>query len=294
MHPTPVDAMPPQRVAAVTGGNKGIGFCIVKLLCQKFDGDVYLTARNEELGHAAVLKLNKLQLYPKFHQLDISCPQSIQKFREYLKKNHGGLDVLINNAAIMYRPESTTPVAEQAEVTLKTNFFGTLNMCTELFPLLREHARVVNVTSEWGMLKMIKSQEIKKKFNNPNITLDELCDLMRQFVKDAKECEDVKEGGLDDWGNGSWSTAYHVSKVGVSVLTFIQQREFNEDARQDLVVNAVNPGFVITDMTGNRGHITADQGADAPTYLALLPPNIKSPKGEFVWYDRKVVPWDEE
>lgn len=40
---------------------------------------------------------------------------------------------------------STAPVAEQAEVTLKTNFFGTLNVCNELFPLLRQHARFVSL-----------------------------------------------------------------------------------------------------------------------------------------------------
>jgi hypothetical protein len=32
-----------KRVAIVTGSNKGIGFEIVKGLCQKFDGIVYLT-----------------------------------------------------------------------------------------------------------------------------------------------------------------------------------------------------------------------------------------------------------
>ncbi|XP_077514207.1 carbonyl reductase [NADPH] 1-like isoform X2 [Amblyomma americanum] len=33
-------------------------------------------------------------------------------------------------------------------------------------------------------------------------------------------------------------------------------------------------------------------GVDAPTYLALLPPNIDSPKGQFVWNDRTITPWD--
>ena len=34
------------RIAVVTGGNKGIGFAIVRGLCKQFDGDVILTARN--------------------------------------------------------------------------------------------------------------------------------------------------------------------------------------------------------------------------------------------------------
>ena len=37
-------------VAIVTGANKGIGFGIVRGLCKKFEGDVYLTARDETRG----------------------------------------------------------------------------------------------------------------------------------------------------------------------------------------------------------------------------------------------------
>ena len=52
------------RVAVVTGSNKGIGFAIVRGLLQKFDGDVFLTARSEERGLAAVGELKKVKLAP--------------------------------------------------------------------------------------------------------------------------------------------------------------------------------------------------------------------------------------
>jgi carbonyl reductase 1 len=51
-----------------------------------------------------------------------------------------------------------------------------------------------------------------------------------------------------------------VSKVGVSALTFIQQRAFDADPREDLVVNAVHPGYVDTDMTSHMGPLTIEQG----------------------------------
>lgn len=273
------------RVAVVTGGNKGIGFCIVKFLCQQFDGDVFLTARDETRGKAAVSELNKMQLHPKFHQLDIDDLQSIKRFRDFLKSSYGGLDVLVNNAGIAYKASSTAPFSEQAEVTVKTNFFGTLDVCKELFPLLRPHARVVNLSSMCGMLKRIPGKEIKERLRRPDITLEELCGLMNEFVGAAKEGKNEEKG----WGR----SAYNVSKVGITVLSFIQQREFDADPREDLIVNAVHPGYVDTDMTSHKGPLTPDQGADAPTYLAMLPPNVKSPKGEFVWNDRTVTPWDE-
>lgn len=278
--------MASSRVAVVTGGNKGIGFSIVKFLCQQFDGDVYLTARDEAKGHAAVSELNKMQLHPKFHQLDIDNPESVRRFADHLKQAYGGIDVLVNNAATAFKRNSTASFAEQAEVTVKTNFFGTIRVCKELFPLLRPHGRVVNMSSVAGMLKYIPGQDLKSKFRNPNISLEELCSLMNQFVQDSKNGVNEKNG----WGN----FAYHVSKVGVTVLSFIQQREFNQDPRPDLVVNAVHPGYVSTDMTSHLGPLTPDQGADAPTYLALLPPNVGSPRGEFVWLDRTIKAWDEE
>jgi carbonyl reductase 1 len=51
-----------------------------------------------------------------------------------------------------------------------------------------------------------------------------------------------------------------VSKVAVSALSFIQQRAFNADSREDLVVNAVHPGYVDTDMTSHKGPLTIEQG----------------------------------
>jgi NAD(P)-dependent dehydrogenase (short-subunit alcohol dehydrogenase family) len=51
-----------------------------------------------------------------------------------------------------------------------------------------------------------------------------------------------------------------VSKVAVSAVTFIQQRAFDADPREDLVVNTVHPGYVDTDMTSHKGPLTIEQG----------------------------------
>ena len=59
------------KVAVVTGSNKGIGFAIVRGLAKAFQGDVILTARNEERGLKAVEDLKLEGFEVKFHQLDI-------------------------------------------------------------------------------------------------------------------------------------------------------------------------------------------------------------------------------
>lgn len=87
----------------VTGGNKGIGYAIVKGLCEKYKGKVYLTSRDEGRGKAAVASLKALGLNPSFYQLDIDDQSSVDKFRDYIKENYSSIDVLINNAAIAFK-----------------------------------------------------------------------------------------------------------------------------------------------------------------------------------------------
>ncbi|XP_021111879.1 carbonyl reductase [NADPH] 3 isoform X3 [Heterocephalus glaber] len=132
------------RVALVTGANKGIGFAITRDLCRRFSGDVVLTARDEARGRAAVQQLQAEGLSPRFHQLDIDDLQSIRAVRDFLRKEYGGLDVLINNAGIAFKMADPTPFHIQAEVTIKTNFYGTRDVCTELLPLIKPGAPDAN------------------------------------------------------------------------------------------------------------------------------------------------------
>lgn len=52
-------------------------------------------------------KLETEGLSPKFHQLDISDPRSVEELKEFLVKQYGGLDVLVNNAGIAYSVSKT-------------------------------------------------------------------------------------------------------------------------------------------------------------------------------------------
>ncbi|XP_022337710.2 carbonyl reductase [NADPH] 1-like [Crassostrea virginica] len=274
-----------KKVAVVTGSNKGIGYAIVRGLCKQFDGDVFLTSRKDDLGKEAIKSLNSEGLSPKFHQLDITDQASIGRLKDFLQKTYGGLDILVNNAGIAYKQDSTAPFAEQAEVTIKTNYFGTLAVCEALFPLLRPHARVVNVSSMVSTFTIKKcSEEVKSKFLNNKLSVDELTNLMNEFINAAKNGSHERKGYP--------SSAYGMSKIGVSVLTEIQHRLLSADPRDDIVINSCCPGYVDTDMTSHKGHKTIDQGADTPLYLALLLTGSKSPAGNFV-SERKIKKWTE-
>ncbi|KAL3880692.1 hypothetical protein ACJMK2_032912 [Sinanodonta woodiana] len=263
----------------VTGANKGIGFAIVRGLCKQFDGDVILTARDEDRGMRAVKDLMKEGLNPLFHKLDISNQTSIQTLKAFLHKHYGGLDVLVNNAAI-----GSSLFANQAVKTLQVNFWGTLAVYNQLFPLLRPRARVVTLSSRastWTYCRC--SDVIKDRIRNPNITMEQLKELIREFEESAHS-DTLEEKGWVKF-------AYGVSKIGVRLMSYIQGRDMTKETKKaDILVNACCPGFVNTDMNDHKGTKTIDEGAETPLYLALLPSDVKSPKGEFI-EEKNVTQW---
>jgi NAD(P)-dependent dehydrogenase (short-subunit alcohol dehydrogenase family) len=103
------------RVSVVTGANKGIGLAIVRSLCKQFTGDVYLTARDEGRGRAAVASLEAEGLSPKFHQLDITSQESVDALKKFILEKYGGIDVLVNNAGMCLN-RIVPPVVECSRV----------------------------------------------------------------------------------------------------------------------------------------------------------------------------------
>lgn len=127
------------------------------------------------------------------------------------------------------------------------------------------------------------NQDLQQKFRSDTITEEELVKLMEKFVEDTKKGVHEKEG----WP----STAYGVSKIGLTVLSRIQARLLNETRKNDgVLLNACCPGWVRTDMTSSRATKSPDEGAETPVYLALLSPGATEPHGQLV-SGKKVQKW---
>ena len=264
------------RVAVVTGGNKGIGLAITKALCQEFQGDVILTARDTSLGEAACSSLKELGLAPKFHQLDITSKESVGDLASFLKSTYGGLDVLVNNAGIAFKRASTAPLPEQARATVQTNLLGTLDVCRQLFPLLRPKARVVQVASMMGHLKRLNNPAMEERLSSPSLAEEEIEKIAYSYTQEVADAE-PSGGILQNWPRDA---AYAVSKVFLIALTKVQARDVAKLRPDDQIcINACCPGYVSTDMSSHSGPLTPEEGALTPTFLALLPDG--SPSGEF-------------
>lgn len=146
------------KIAIVTGGNRGLGLALVRGLCRLLGpgAAVYLTARDETKGRAAVAELVAEGLAPKFEHLDIAAPASIAALAAEMKERHGGIDILIQNAA--YAPKPGPTKLEEARLTIDTNNHGTAHMLTAFRPLLRPGARVVVVASGYGTLENLDAR----------------------------------------------------------------------------------------------------------------------------------------
>src|SRR6266545_5535417 len=241
-----------QRIALVTGANKGIGFEVVRQLARK-GFHVFLGARNSDAGVAAAQKLNREaeeEDYGKgrsgitatFIKIDVSKPDSIRRAAEEFSRKSDRLDTLVNNAGILLDDDKDVLMVapETFETTLRTNALGALLVSQAFVPFLKKSdaPRIVNVSSGGGQLA--------------------------------------------DGADG-WAPAYCISKTALNGVT-VQLAA----ALPKFAMNSVYPGWVRTEMGGEKASRSVEEGADTIVWLASEAPQDLT--GKFL-RDRKEIPW---
>jgi len=143
-----------ERVAIVTGANRGIGLEVTRQLAD-LGYTVVLGSRDLGKGEAAARKL-KVGDRVLARRLDVTEQSTIDRLRDEIATTFGSVHVLVNNAAIHYDTWENAADADLRTVqeALDTNLFGAWRTCQAFIPLLRKskHGRIVNVSSEAGSL----------------------------------------------------------------------------------------------------------------------------------------------
>ncbi|TMG32224.1 MAG: SDR family oxidoreductase [Chloroflexi bacterium] len=146
--------MAQERVAIVTGANRGIGLEVTRQLAD-LGYTVVLGSRDLGKGEAAAKKL-KVGDRVMARRLDVTEQSTIDRLRDEIATTFGSVHVLVNNAAIHYDTWENAADADLRTVqeALDTNLFGAWRTCQAFIPLLRKskHGRIVNVSSEAGSL----------------------------------------------------------------------------------------------------------------------------------------------
>ena len=125
------------------------------------------------------------------------------------------------------------PPGVQAKETLRVNYYGTLQTCEALLPLLRTNGRVVNVGSMAGGMSSWGS-ELRAQFLEPSLDVPRLSALCERFIADAEAGDHVAKG----WPG----TTYGMSKAAVHALTRIHAAQMNS-AGNGVTVNVCCPGW---------------------------------------------------
>ena len=219
------------RIALVTGANKGIGFEAARAI-SKAGYVVLLGARNPTTGREAADTLMTEGLDVRFVELDVTRMETISAASARIEADFGKLDVLVNNAGIA-DPHDGPPSRATVEVierVLRTNFLGAVAMAQAVLPLLRKSdaGRIVNVSSDLGSIT---------RHGDP-----------------TWKYAQVKVLG------------YCASKAALNMFTVQLAFELQD---QGIAVNSVNPGFTATDLNAHRGMQSVEEGAAEVVRVAL-------------------------
>ncbi len=275
------------RIALVTGANQGLGLALVEALARRLEPQdiVYLTARSEDRGRAAIAGLSDTEAEVHFMRLDVTDPASIAALATHLKTSHGGVDIVASNAAA--RISKDRPQSEQVRTFVATNNHGSRNLFGALKPLLNRNARYVMVASSFGQLRNLP-EVLHSLFDTDRLSLDDIEASMNRYV-DAMEAGRAADDGWPDWINVP-------SKVGQVATARVAARDMAESRPDDgILINAVCPGLMDTaasrpwfdDMSGA---LSTEEGAKPIVDLLLSPPGTDQPSGQLVQFG-KVLPW---
>ena len=246
-----------EKIAFITGGNRGIGLQTALDLGSLPGIRVVIGSRDPVQGQEAVARLLAAGTNAATLEFDVANPAHHQAAYEYFHSKYGRLDILINNAGMAAGVfPGTGPEHTASEVSLdllhrvfETNFFAQVAVTQSLLPLIRKSpaGRIVNLSSILGSLTLHADP--------------------KSPIYNAK------------------SFAYDASKSALNAFTIHLAYELRNTK---IKVNSAHPGWVKTDMGGDQAPMEIADGSKTSVALATLPDD--GPTGGY-FHMGKPLPW---
>jgi NAD(P)-dependent dehydrogenase (short-subunit alcohol dehydrogenase family) len=247
------------RVVLITGANSGVGLATTKVLTSaSTDYHVIMAARSLSKAQTAKSEVeventnSASRLFTV--QLDVTDGASIIRARDFVEKEFGHLDALINNAAV---GNGDPDVYTRFRASMDTNVIGPAVVADVFRPLLLKSSNPYSIFVSSGAGSFGRAVErLKSKREKP---------------------PEPPNGG-----------AYHVSKAALNMIAL---REHIEFAEKGLKVFAMSPGFVVSNLRGTSEELRSGWGKAEPAsvsgeiMLSILDGQRDEDVGKLVWKD---------
>ncbi|KAK2978051.1 hypothetical protein RJ640_001013 [Escallonia rubra] len=270
-----------KRCAVVTGASKGIGLEICRQLASK-EILVILTARDEKKGLEATENLKYIKnekVRAELESIDSLTEDKIDDILQLFLRDFKEDRLKANGWPMTVSAYKVSKAVINAYTRLTAKNFptskGILVILTardekkglEATKSLKDYRPIMTIDSIESEIhdsresQYIKNEKVRAELESiDSLTEDKIDDILQLFLRDFKE-DRLKANG--------WPmtvSAYKVSKAVINAYTRLTAGKF-----PSILVNCVHPGYCITDITCNMGHLTPEEGAQAPVMVALLP-----------------------
>lgn len=242
-----------EKVAFVSGANRGIGFETSKKLAE-MGIKVILGSRDLKKGEEAVKKLELENIQADLVQYDAFDLNAPQKVFDYISDKYNKLDILINNAGVLlsgnlFVTNSSTVSDDDIKNTFQTNLFSVISLTQKLLPLIKKSdaGRIVNVST------ILSSLTLHSAKDSP--------------IAPAKEF------------------AYNASKTALNAFTIHLANELKDTK---IKVNSGHPGWVKTELGGPNAPIQVEESYKTSLRLATL--DDDGPSGG-LFHEDDTIPW---
>ncbi len=242
-----------ERLAFITGANRGIGFETSKKLAES-GIKVILGSRDLNKGEEAVKKLSNFGIEADLVQYDAFDEDAPQKVYDYILEKYKKLDILINNAGVLltgnlFVTNSSTISDKDLKDTFQTNFFSVISLTQKLLPLIKKSnaGRIVNVST------ILSSLTLHSAKDSP--------------ITPAKEI------------------AYNASKTALNAFTIHLAIELKDT---NIKVNSGHPGWVKTELGGPNAPMEVEESYKTSLRLATL--DDEGPSGG-LFHENDIIPW---
>jgi len=151
------------KVVIVTGGTRGIGAAIVQM-CTGLGAQVVFTGRDDAAGAAVLAGVTAAGGRARFQQGDATAPGFPDRLLDDLAGHEGRIDVLVNNAGILSRGDTTACTDAEWEAVMQTNVTAVFRMCRTVVPVMRRQfeesgrrGSIVNIASDWALVAAVNA-----------------------------------------------------------------------------------------------------------------------------------------